>query len=677
MKSALGRIMCIIITTLFIVSLSSSILLSAYDDNNGSGYVEDEDIEILCFYELPIIEVDWYELDGWHDEKSDSISSIMPINATPVLTLSITHPTNTTARLSATINIPSGMTITSVGFWIRRSDQTDIRQAPASLAEALTMGSFETVVGNFTTGHRYYVRSIAREPGMGPTHAHQSGAQSFILQSATPTPPPGGGTPTPTPPPGGSTPTPPPGGGTPTPAPPTPTPAPSFSFNPSHMAPWNTAPWRPSAIESSTTTTVIATQSWSWSQSSGSEGWLTVTGSGAPGSQLTLRVLRNDTGERREATVTVRSGSLPPQVLDVSQAPVMATMRGQRVIECYGRRGYVDVHGVTETLIFGGIGGAIVERPVWNFVHIEGNIFAIRNDTTGRYFTETNGDLRHESRISGSGTNYSNNQRWLISPQPNGTYRIRSVSNTTLYVTDGMLVLTLSSQNTSNNSQLWRIGYIWHVAASYDHDPNVGNWVGFWRPGDINIMVTPIGAQPDGFNLTDRMDIARDAWVHALGISFDTVHDRTLANIRVYGGNRSEIQDRIRREVPFDFFDQLFGAASPTAGVRSPIDGYHATIQAGGATRRVYRLVGTGANGMIMAIFTDDGGRRTYSSRNIDFATMTAMHELGHSLGYMGHSPNSSDVMLANVPSSMRTPNERLNPAEIEHLRQIYRDFRR
>jgi len=393
-----------------------------------------------------------------------------------------------------------------------------------------------------------------------------------------------------------------------------------------------------------------------------------------PDTQLTLRALRNDTGERREATVTVRSGNFPDRILNISQAPALATMRDQRVIECFGRRGYVDVHGATDTTILGGISGAIVERPVWNFVHIEANVFAIRNDTTGRYFTESGGNLTHAARISGSGTNYSNNQRWLISPQPNGTYRIRSISNTSLYVTEGALVLTLSNRNTSNNTQLWRIGYIWHVAGSYANNPDVGNWVGVWRAGDINIWVEPIEQQPDGFNFVTRMNTARNAWQNALGITFDGETSLASANIRAYGGHREEIRNHLGREVPFDFFNSRYGSTFPLPGV---IDGHVGTIQAGGITRHVNRLNGTGTRGMIMAVFSDSGGLTSIGdSRNIDFATMTAMHELGHALGYMGHSPNSNDVMRGNIPVTMRNPNETLNPAEREHLRQVYRNFR-
>jgi len=91
------------------------------------------------------------------------------------------------------------------------------------------------------------------------------------------------------------------------------------------------------------------------------------------------------------------------------------------------------------------------------------------------------------------------------------------------------------------------------------------------------------------------------------------------------------------------------------------------TIQAGGIYRPVFRFTGSGDTGLIITVFTG-------STRNINFATMTAIHELGHALGYYGHSPNSNDVMAATPP--LFSPPETLNPAELEHLRQIYRRFR-
>ena len=185
-------------------------------------------------------------------------------------------------------------------------------------------------------------------------------------------------------------------------------------------------------------------------------GWLTLSHSGGAGTSLTINVQQNNSGARRSATVTVSSGSLTRTLL-VSQTPAMAAVRGPRVIECFGRNGYVDLRGSATSTNIECVSRSSAERPIWNFVHQYDNVFTIRNETTGRYFTESNGDLRHEASISGAN---SDRQHWLLIPQPGGSFRIHSVSNDTLYVQEGAHIpltspnITLASRNTSHNRQL-------------------------------------------------------------------------------------------------------------------------------------------------------------------------------------------------------------------------------
>jgi len=303
------------------------------------------------------------------------------------------------------------------------------------------------------------------------------------------------------------------------------------------------------------------------------------------------------------------------------------------------------------------------------------NFFAIRNNTTGRYFTETNGNLRHEARISGTGTDYDVRQVWIILQQPNGMYRIRSASSyvspgDTLYAQDDGFSVTLASRSTSHNRQLWRIGHIWHIDNSQYHR----DWFGFWG-GQINIRSATVGTQADGFNFLDRMGTARNAWANALDIEFNIITNvDTAVNIRAYGGCRHLIQERVEdRDTPFCPNNDRHGVAL----MRAAIDGGAVgTIQTGGVTRNVFRFRDDDpAPAMIIAVFSNSGRWNTFDSRNINFATMAAMHELGHALGYFGHSPNSNDVMVGDT-SWLLTPNVTLNPAEIEHLRQIYGRFR-
>ena len=171
-----------------------------------------------------------------------------------------------------------------------------------------------------------------------------------------------------------------------------------------------------------------------------------------------------------------------------------------------------------------------------------------------------------------------------------------------------------------------------------------------------------VGTQPDGFDFDQRMTTARSTWGASLGVSFNDVTNRESANIRAYGGDRHEI----RRSINWPFaLTATYGAMLPPR--RGDFAESAGTIQARGIDRSVFRFTGSGDTGLIIAVFTG-------SARNNTFATMTAIHELGHALGYYGHSPNSNDVMTANPP--LFSPNETLNSAELEHLRQIYLRFR-
>jgi len=306
--------------------------------------------------------------------------------------------------------------------------------------------------------------------------------------------------------------------------------------------------------------------------------------------------------------------------------------------------------------------GSVAEMPIWNFVHIYDNVFAISNDTTGRFLTETNGDLRHEATISGTGSLTNNRQRWRLIPQSNGSFRIRSISNPSLYVENGSFDISLSNRS-NNNNQLWWIEHIWHIDSNDRHSVSFEFWA-----GDIYVFIEPIAPYPANFNFESRMETAQAAWASVLGVRFHRANNVANATIRALGGCRYEIQYVLRRPDAFCPDRMRYGVALSTSERGGIAEG---TIHAGGVTRSVFRQSGTET----IAVFSNSGSWETRNYRNVNFATMSAMHELGHALGYRGHSPNRSDVMIGIVPT-ISSPNVVLNPAEVEHLRQIYRMFR-
>ncbi|MCL2378061.1 MAG: RICIN domain-containing protein [Defluviitaleaceae bacterium] len=446
----------------------------------------------------------------------------------------------------------------------------------------------------------------------------------------------------------------------------------TLTFSPSNITPWNSNAWSISAAQNTTRAVVNTNQPrWHWSQSSGSSAWLNVTGTGVPGSQLIFTASPNNSAESRAAAVNITAGNQTRDFI-IIQSPVQTQIRGTRVIENFTKTLYLDAFFSTTSTLVQCVPRHSIRRPVWDFVHIFDNDFAIRNDTTGRYLTETNGNLTHQARIPG--THYDNRQRWRLIAQADGSYRIRSVSSPHLYITnDGIMTAdfpsaVLANLNTSHNRQRWWVGYIWHI----EDGTAVYDVFAFW-PGVVNIRTEAVGVQPAGFNFALNMANARNVWGRALDVAFSDVENMEHANIRAYGGDRYEIRIHLDREVPFSHTLERFGTYLFQGG--GGMEEVGTTIQAGGAERNVLRLTGRGDNAMIIAVFSNSGSFHTFDQRNIDFARMTAMHELGHALGFMGHSPNPNDVMRGDIPP-FASPNEILNPAEIEHLRQIYRRFR-
>ncbi|MCL2361484.1 MAG: hypothetical protein FWC73_06705 [Defluviitaleaceae bacterium] len=649
-------------------------LLGLYYDSESDmlfepGYAiwwEDDEEPTVSVYDLPVtgahIDGHWLEFGT----VLPAYETIMPASS-PTVTLTISNITNTSVDLTGEIFNIGGATIRRRGFWLRRDD------SPTDFDEYLVNSSINPfgMRVTVTSGHLYHARAIIRIEG--GTGSITSAAQTFRTpggggSNPTSSPPPGGSTATP-PPGGGSTSTPPPGGSTSTPPPsgPTPTPAPFLSFSPANAAPWNESEWRVTGGQGTTMSIVNASQSWSVSQTTGTGAWLEVVGSGEPGTTLRISVTQsNDTGIPREATVTVRSGNLPSRELRIVQAPIITTIRGQRVIESLNRRGYVDVsHMQARAIRYAARHTA--NYPIWNFVHREGNVFAIRNETTGEYLTESVRALTHQPRISGVGRDYDPRQSWLLMPQPNGTYRIRSISQDTLYIDGESAIVTLSTRSISGNQQLWWIEGIWHIDSNEWHE----TWFGIWDRV-INIRRETLGTPPAGFDFITSMNRAQNIWSRDLGVTFNPVADLNVANIRALGGDRYEIAREINRGTDFSPTAQRYGFFRIHPMVE---EGNAGTLRAGGVNRNVRRLLNVGDNAVEIAVFSNSGSWDTRNYRNVRFATMAAIHELGHALGYFGHSPGSNDIMRGNI-QFLSSPSEILRPAELEHLRQAYR-FRR
>ncbi|MCL2528316.1 MAG: hypothetical protein FWE42_07840 [Defluviitaleaceae bacterium] len=653
------KIICLLMIAIFIVSLSGSTFMMAYEDDPGY------DGEIIYLYDLPILCI-----SEWDDDFDPAYQSIMPLSSISVgLAELVSGPTFNTANNSFTISLrgsvsnPANEEIIMRGFWIRTDGLDDRRVITGTGGNVFNSSS---QVGGLRPNTTYLVRAVVQTPGM-VNSAIQGGLLTITTPSApsaTPTPPPGN---TPTPPPSGATPTPPPSGPTPTPAPATP----YLNFAPS-TSPWNSAghTWSISGGQHLSITTITTNQGGWFYERCNNSGWLTISGgTGLSGESFNITAPQNDSGNIRTATITVRTvaGSLY-RTLTITQAIPPVTLRPTGVIESFERNGHVNGSRTPTTIRYDQ--RIVAEFPIWNFVHIAGtaNTFAIRNNTTGLYFTETIGGLSQQESITGPGLS---RQRWTIIPHSSGAYAIRSVSNNNMYVT-GIAQnslgtnLALANRDSSNNRQLWWIGYIWHIDRSYIGTPR--DWVGFWDR-TVNIQIRPQALEPNASaEFYAAVDIARDFWARELGLAIGTTEVVADANIRIYWASPADFGRRINNLFLRDTAYGLAVAPALPANDTRTVRGRarHGTIQAGGSARTVYRLYGTGDVSMRVGIWPG-------STRNVTLLPFTATHELGHALGYWGHAPNSRDLMSEHPGIN---PEISLRPAEREHILQIYRRFR-
>jgi len=342
---------------------------------------------------------------------------------------------------------------------------------------------------------------------------------------------------------------------------------------------------------------------------------------------------------------------------------------------------------------------AIAEkRPYFTVTYrlFENGIYFIQNVATGRYM-DVEGPSRNEGAIIQQWDFHGAMQsRWSLTHDSNGNIAIRSVYSELCVTSNASSTAVTQTQN-SNDSSLWSFcqtssGYYRIVCTgissgsntlgvsstvsgngadlvmtTYTDDSNycdewniylVADYLGVvfdsWNSSSDEIGYFPYSPsiyleKKDSsatFYFEESMSSAISQWNSVLPISVTETNLPSNADIICYGLNESQYYDMIGDPWPQSF-------AGNTV--------YYRTLLGYGIYNNqpieIYRM-----DNLIIYLISRGYGESQEK--------MIATHELGHSLGYKGHSTTATDVMYESVHS-----NYQLSSSEIAHLLQCYEAF--
>lgn len=197
-----------------------------------------------------------------------------------------------------------------------------------------------------------------------------------------------------------------------------------------------------------------------------------------------------------------------------------------------------------------------------------------------------------------------------------------------------MLITTWSNTSLAATSSLGTLS-CWYSDSDY---------IARWDKSSITVYSNKLNSN-GSFYFSMGMYLACGKWDDVLGITISSSSYDTSAPIKFYGGTQNEV------------------SAYADFTISSSINGitklnYNPYIEG------IWKYGNTSKTGLLISSAV---GYIIDKDHTTDEYENTCIHELGHALGWLGHSSNSSDIMYS-YGSSVTT----LTTRDSEHLSQVY-----
>lgn len=297
----------------------------------------------------------------------------------------------------------------------------------------------------------------------------------------------------------------------------------------------------------------------------------------------------------------------------------------------------------------------------WTFEYNSGDLsYSIKNVYTGKY-------LGYSSETDSSGNYYiaqytfntDSNTRWKVYKQSSGnlilTPRDMDFSSFVLSVDPqyndygSYLKLIPTSKAISRKNE-------WHLIKDFSY---LGDMEEAWNSDSDDIMYfdkkSIIIYKENMYNVSDfafdtGIDHALEQWGEVLGLNFSFTTNKNLADIIIYGGTESQMND-------------LYGSVYTNWKGYTSLDFTNhyspnlVTLENSKILKKVYQV----KKAIVYLKYYDDNNS----------VKKTCIHELGHAMGYCGHSKTEKELMYTNTKKSDMV----LTVFEKQHLKVVYDRF--